>query len=382
MRRLLFALPAALACGSPPQPAPVVSVAPVATHAPTPQHVAAIPAQRRPFELVLGFRTCALIHGTLHCREKVTPAEPLAAEPALLGLEHVTSAAFGRDFGCVTTSAGGVECFGGNHFGQLGAGVRADRHEAPLSLPGIHGAKRVYAGPAHACAILDDGRVSCWGKNQAGENGSSTNYLEAARELVEPQVVRGVTDATELALAWDTTCAASAKGHVSCWGRARLPEQQARGNSNETPTPIPSLEGASSLTANEESFCAVKDEKLLCWGDMMMLSPNGTRDELNVLPVAHATRVSLGSTHGCALDASGAVYCFGSNGEGQLGKPPIKDSYEPLAPTKVSGIPRAVDVACGSSVSCAVTATDEVWCWGRFDWSKDDVHAPVRVAVR
>ena len=380
MRRAL-AISAVLACGSPPPAAEVVSV-PAAEAGASPAHVAALASQARPFELFVSYRMCALARGKLHCRDKLAP-EPLLGAPVLAGLEKVdvTSAAFGRDFGCVTTPAGEVECFGGNHFGQLGAGVREEQHPAPIVVPGVRGARRVYAGPFTVCAILEDGRVSCWGKNQQGENGSSTNYLEAARELVEPQIVRGVSNVDELALAWNTTCAAATDGRVWCWGSAKLAEQRAGGDANEIPALVPSLANAKSLTANEESFCAVRNEKVVCWGNLMMLSAGGARDELTTIPIEHAQRVSLGSLHACAIDASGAVYCFGSNTAGEIGVPVDKDRWEPLPPTRVAGIPRAVDVYAGSSNSCALTIQNEVWCWGRFDWETQDVRAPFRVAV-
>jgi alpha-tubulin suppressor-like RCC1 family protein len=376
------------ACRGGAPPAVVVAV-PVASGDGVP--VATLPSpppeapRERPFELIPGYRLCARIGGELHCRDTVDPDRPLAAEPPVTGLDglDVTSAAYGRDYGCVTTRAGAVECFGGNHFGQLGAGIREDKHDAPIALPGLRDARHVAAGPFHACAILAGGKVACWGKNHAGENGSDTSYLPAARELVEPHVVRGVEDVTELALAWDSTCAASQDHRVWCWGRAKLDEQQAAsGESNETPSPVASLAGASSLTANESAFCAVKDRRVVCWGDVMMLDPKGAGRSVSVVGVEGARRVSLGSNHGCALDAVGAVYCFGSNMSGELGIPRQDGDYAAHEPTKIPGLPRAVDVVCGASLSCAVTADDEVWCWGRFGWkSEEDVRTPVLVRV-
>jgi alpha-tubulin suppressor-like RCC1 family protein len=382
----LVTLAAASACRPTSGPAVVVAV-PVASGdgvvvqtipSPPPE-----PPRERLFELIAGFRLCARIGGELHCRDSVDPDRPLGAEPPLLGDLAVTSAGFGRDFGCVTTRAGVVDCFGGNHFGQLGASLREDTHEAPVALPGLRDARRVAAGPFHACAILGDGKVACWGKNQAGENGSDTSYLPAARELVEPHVVAGVDGVTELALGWDATCAVSRDHQVRCWGRAKLDEQRAlRGETSETPAPVASLAGASSITANESAFCAVKDQKVVCWGDVMMLDPRGSGREVGVLGVEGARRVCLGSNHGCALDAAGAVHCFGSNMSGELGVPRIEGDYATHAPGKVPGVPKAVDVECGASLSCAVTADDETWCWGRFGWKSDeDVRTPTMVRI-
>jgi alpha-tubulin suppressor-like RCC1 family protein len=367
---------AAVASPSPPGSAPALRTtnpAPELSHA-------------RAFELVAGWQLCAIVKDTLHCRDAIKLDKPLALEPPAIANVAVTSASFGRDFGCVVTRTGAVECYGGNHFGQLGANVREEKHDEPLVLPKITDAKRVVSGPMHACAILASGKVACWGKNQFGENGSATQYLEAARELVEPEIVPGVEDVRELALAWDATCAVTSRKEVWCWGRSKTDEQRAaRGDASEVAAPDLTLFGVTSIVANESSFCGVKDGSVVCWGETYMLDAAGPRKSAMRFEVPGATRVSLGANHGCALSSSGAVYCFGSNYNGELGVPKHEGDYTPHAPAKVEDLPYAVDIVCGSSFSCAVTARDEVFCWGRFNWQQNDEGAmsatPVKLRV-
>lgn len=325
-------------------------------------------------ELVIGARTCVIVRGTLHCRGDAASIPwhddfSLGSAPTYPRLDSVTSASFGEGYGCATKTDGTVACFGENYRGQLGAGLRDALHYDPVTLPGVNTAARVVAGPAHACAILRDGNVSCWGANDWGQNGSSTNYLEAARELVEPEVVAGITNVTALALTRDATCATTSTALVSCWGRALHPEQRAVGPANEHPTQIASLAGATSLTANASAFCAIKDEKIVCWGETGEIAPNATRGDTKTLDVPHARRVRLGSSYGCALDADGNVRCFGHNRNGELGVLPPDSTWTASDPTKVVGIPPAVDIMCGLGMACALTAKSELWCWGRFDWS-------------
>jgi alpha-tubulin suppressor-like RCC1 family protein len=72
-----------------------------------------------------------------------------------------------------------------------------------------------------------------------------------------------------------------------------------------------------------------------------------------------------GLFHRCALLESGAVQCWGTNGDGQLG-----DGTKVARPTPVtvSGIDgkaaAAVAVACAESHSCAVISDGTVRCWG------------------
>jgi len=362
-----WSLAAVVGCGGAPT-APVVVSVPRTTVKPLDvEPPAQIRVVESPFELTMSYGPCATIGGKLYCPDQLSPTRSFASSIPTPNLDGVASAAFGRDFWCAALRDGHVKCGGGNRFGQLGAGLADEAHEAVL-LPTLEGAKRVVSGPFTSCAILAKGSVACWGKNQFGESGSSTTYLAAARELVEPEVVPGLTDVEEVAIGWDSACATTTKGDVHCWGRAKLDEhEKLRGPQHESPATIKSLRGATSLTANESSFCAIRGEKVVCWGDLMMLGDHdGPRRSLRVFEMPSARRVSLGANHGCAVTAAGEVYCFGSNYGGALGTKAGPEDYMPHAPEKVPGIPPALDVKCGSGISCAVTAGHEVHCWGRI----------------
>jgi alpha-tubulin suppressor-like RCC1 family protein len=384
------ALALLVACGSPQTTTSTVPI-PLASSSSAsapPPHVA-IDQRRSPtISLLAYYQACILAHGKLRCRNSMTPDVPFSNEPVIAGLEtvDVKQASLGRDFGCAVVPNATALCWGGNHFGQLGANVRDPDHAAPIGVVNLRGVKNVFAGPEHVCAVVDGGRVACWGKNQFGETGSTTQYLEAARELVEPQIVPGVDDVVDMALGWDATYAVQSTGAVIAWGRKKLKDDPATPQWTEQPRVIPSLEGTTSLTSNEETFCGVQKDALICWGKTYSFTKQlGQNNEIVTLPVAHARHVKLSGLHGCAIDASGSVWCFGLNNEGQLGVPPPSSSsakYTASPPVKVPGVARAVDVVCMSSMSCALTASDEVYCWGRFDYSKqEDAHPPTRIAL-
>jgi alpha-tubulin suppressor-like RCC1 family protein len=44
----------------------------------------------------------------------------------------------------------------------------------PTPVAGIHGAYAVTVGSDHACALLSDSRVACWGQNSNGQLGNGT----------------------------------------------------------------------------------------------------------------------------------------------------------------------------------------------------------------
>ena len=55
--------------------------------------------------------------------------------------------------------------------------------------------------------------------------------------------------------------------------------------------------------------------------------------------------------------------CFGAPYSGALGRP-TSTGYEALPAEVVRGLPRAIDIAVGGSLSCAVGEARDVYCWG------------------
>jgi alpha-tubulin suppressor-like RCC1 family protein len=88
--------------------------------------------------------------------------------------------ASGGSHTCARLDDGKVKCWGWNFLGQLGVGDVVD-HGAqtgtmgislpPVDLGGLLKPVRVAVGGAHTCALLEGGRVKCWGGNGFGQLG-------------------------------------------------------------------------------------------------------------------------------------------------------------------------------------------------------------------
>ncbi|NPA91016.1 MAG: RCC1 repeat-containing protein, partial [Chloroflexi bacterium] len=89
------------------------------------------------------------------------------SQPQSLGsaLTHVIQVAAGGDHTCALLEDGRVRCWGANGSGQLGNGSTTSS-STPVDVVNLGGrAKAIATGWAHTCALLMDGQVRCWGRN-------------------------------------------------------------------------------------------------------------------------------------------------------------------------------------------------------------------------
>ena len=117
---------------------------------------------------------------------------------------------------CAVTIHGGAKCWGSNNRGRLGDGTTIDR-STPANViglfTGVAAIRANDAGGAHTCALLTNGGVKCWGGNEYGQLGDGTTT-----ESHVPIDVSGLTSGVSvLALGTLHTCAATSSG-VKCWG--------------------------------------------------------------------------------------------------------------------------------------------------------------------
>jgi len=128
------------------------------------------------------------------------------------------------------------------------------------------------------------------------------------------------------------------------------------------------MQRAIDISGGDSSACAVLETGAIhCWGtngDGRLGDATLTSSSVPVavLGVANATGVSVGWGHACATRSTGGVACWGDNGAGQLGNGSLTPSALAVA---VVGVSDAVDVAADQRHTCALRAGGTVACWGR-----------------
>ncbi|MFN8632076.1 MAG: hypothetical protein U0838_17675 [Chloroflexota bacterium] len=97
----------------------------------------------------------------------------------------------------------------------------------PVLVPGITTAMAIAAGSSHACALLANATVVCWGAGSKGQLGGGSFTGSNV-----PVAVVGLTGVTSIAAGGNHTCAVLATKLVKCWGTT------ARASSATAPRPI------------------------------------------------------------------------------------------------------------------------------------------------
>jgi alpha-tubulin suppressor-like RCC1 family protein len=305
----------------------------------------------------------------------------------------VTAISVGNNHACAVVS-GGVKCWGANESGQLGNGSTINSL-TPVSVSGLSsGVTAVSVGgntysynnrsSNYSCAVVSGG-VKCWGANGSGQlgNGSTTNSPTPVSVSGLTSGVTAVSVGGSSSYSSDSVHAcAVVSGAAKCWGDNGAGQL---GNSStiasQTPVSVTGLTagvtaisvggGAGYMGGNSSFSCAVVSGAAKCWGANsygQLGNATSGYSAISNSPVAVSgassgvTAISTGDSHACAID-SGAVKCWGMNGNGQVGNG--SKSYSAIStPVSVSGVSSGVSaISLGYSHSCAVTAT-ALKCWG------------------
>jgi alpha-tubulin suppressor-like RCC1 family protein len=283
---------------------------------------------------------------------------------AVTGLNDAVAIAAGNDHSCALKTSGTVVCWGFNNRGQLGNGSTT-YVTTPVAVNGLSDAVALAAGDNHNCALKTSGAVVCWGENDDGQLGDSSN--RNFRTI--PVAVTGLSDAVAIQAGRLHSCALKASGAVVCWGDNGY-GQLADGSTTDTTTPVAvtGLSDAVAIVARQDHNCALKTSgAVACWGyNGYGQLGDGSSSNIRTTTVAvtglsDAVALAAGRLHSCALKTSGAMVCWGRNGEGQLGNGSTDGTTTPVA---VSGLSDAVAMAGGNAHSCALKASGAVVCWG------------------
>jgi hypothetical protein len=176
--------------------------------------------------------------------------------------------------------------------------------------------------------------------------------------------------ATSLAIGEIHSCAVADAGQIYCWGDNSF-GQLGDGGRVSRPFAVRAVTGTESFTqvvAGRAHTCALTTTgTTYCWGaNGEAQLGDGTRtSRLTAAPVEQPAKfVSLtaGTWHTCGLTGAGVAYCWGSNVDGQLGDG--STTGRPLPNEVAAGSARFASLTAGADHTCGLTTDDRTLCWG------------------
>jgi alpha-tubulin suppressor-like RCC1 family protein len=266
-----------------------------------------------------------------------------AAGDVDVGNGLITRIVAGGGHTCVLFETGRVRCWGHGLDGQLGYGNRdtIGDTEVPSSAGDVNVGGIVTAlaaGGRHTCALLDTGRVRCWGNAGNGELGYGTT--ESIGDDESPGAVGNVDvgggiAVTQIAAGGTHTCVLLATGKVRCWGNGNFGKLGYASTSNIGDDELPASAG-----------------------------------DVEVDPGQEIMVLQAGGDHTCVLLESGQTRCWGYNRYGQLGlgdmryigddEPPSSGGYAALGEGQI-----VANLTTGLAHSCVLLDRGAVRCWGQ-----------------
>ncbi|MEL0190435.1 MAG: hypothetical protein VW878_06390, partial [Candidatus Poseidoniales archaeon] len=277
------------------------------------------------------------------------------------------------------------------------------------------GVVKIDLGVDHSCVIGALNQMKCWGSGEDGKTGheNTANYGDDEKEmgqyLMFTDVGEGLTF-TEVGSGGDHTCALINDGSVRCWGRNDLLGSDsgeegsgARGDGyQEMGSNIPPVLGfgpdsatpewnATSISVGSAHSCSIvnntTNDELRCWGDGSdgrlgmgstdTIGDSGSESMEVDLPLRGGlgiSQVSAGHSHTCLLWVDGEVACWGSNTYGELGignTNSIGDQAGEMGDNlDFVDLPSgrtAVQISAGEHSTCAVLDNGGLVCWGWGD---------------
>lgn len=244
--------------------------------------------------------------------------------------------------------------------------LRLDPVPGPPGPPAV----TIDGGGVHACRILGDSTLWCWGNQGKGAVGIGPVALPDVKRLSPEQVGtstwRQVSAATEAVQAF--TCGIQADHSLWCWGSASYGQLGlgASGSQQDSPVLVDDTRHWAQVSAGEAHACATTlGGKLFCWGGIATGNAGGATVPTEVDPGgATWTSVSAGGSHTCAIRSPGTMWCWGYNSRGQLGTGgPTSGS---TGPVQVGTATDWTSLSAGAAHTCALRASD-LYCWGRND---------------
>lgn len=304
--------------------------------------------------------------GGEECCEGNTCDTGLTCQEGLCGC--ITAVEVGDRHSCAIKADGAVECWGANDLGQLGM-MDIKMSTTPVEVAGFGPADPAEAISARlqTCVLRTDGSVGCWGDNAGGK----INYLNPDVPTFPLGEATWVDPSTRIGAGGTHTCAGQGVGSpIQCWGANNFGQLSGPGGPAPQSATVPGDFTPWVIALGDTHSCVSGlTGELLCWGNnasgQLAMNPAVTASTSTptVMPVDLIGSVAVGAGHSCVRIGE-TVQCWGNNADGQVGDGTGATTFTPTTVIFPEGTAAVTDLVAADDHTCAVVATGEVLCWG------------------
>src|SRR5664280_2438401 len=289
------------------------------------------------------------------------PVQPASA--TLAPVQVVT----GYAHTCALVPSGQAYCWGLNNHGQLGDNTTTERHTPVAVQQGGVTFASISADGEQTCGLTSAGAAYCWGQNEYGKLGNNNT----ADQPKPDAVLQGAVTFTSISAGRRDTCGLTIAGQAYCWG-FNLYGQLGDNTNTDRWTPVAVQQGAvtfTSITAGWYEACGITSVGAAwCWGynGDGELGDNTTTNRWTPVAVQQGgvtfASIITGGWHTCGITGAGAAWCWGQNNHGQLGDNTTVDKHTPVA--VLQGATTLTSITAAEDYTCALSSTGAAWCWG------------------
>lgn len=242
---------------------------------------------------------------------------------------------------------GKVWAWGNNEQGQLGVGKNINVQRKPLQIQTNNTdffISFITCGYYHSVAIDPNGSTWSWGNNEHGQLG-----IGSLTDASEPTIISTLSNVKMVSCGAYHTISIDSSGDLWGWGWNSLGQiGVTHGKDELVPTRVQLNEKVQSISCGYSHTIAVGDNgEMWGWGYNEngelgigeLVSESRVPQLISVSGLKEMQYTSSGGNHSIVIDASGKIWVFGWNEEGQLGTGNWDDAYYPVALTVPITVP-------------------------------------------
>lgn len=278
-----------------------------------------------------------------------------------------------------------VYCWGANTYTMGGIvnleeNILDDSNESVLPINMANRAVYVGQGDDFTCVLNKDKSVTCWGKNNHGQLGRNQSSDYGRQPFEYPLTSNTIaSNAVELGVGHSHACVRYSSGDVACWGK-NAEGQLGLGNKDDVGSDLRPFTGQTTISDAKRLFvghshnCIINtNDRVQCWGSgvtgaLGYGNSDSVGDDPNEmppieLPLTNVVEMALGTSASCALNMTGEVYCWGNNLTGIIANQ-MQDFFIERPTTKVPLPGPAKKITLVERTACALLTDGQVYCWG------------------